>query len=211
MRLSEEKVRLWWLVARAWGRRCCWKCLARQYLRQTQHGPLTRGTTLHPAGVAAVDPVSIGPPVSRDGRRGTAALAAEPLATARWRATTACCSWSTRPILCPTRLLEELRALTNITANGQVLVSLVLAGKPALEERFSEPELDAFSQRISQRCYLAAFGREETFQYLQSQVLAAGIEGRFFRPGWTRSHLYGNRWRAEACQSTWGSIGLALR
>ncbi|TWU28430.1 ExeA family protein [Bythopirellula polymerisocia] len=80
----------------------------------------------------------------------------------------------------PTRLLEELRALTNITANGQVLVSLVLAGKPALEERFSEPELDAFSQRISQRCYLAAFGREETFQYLLAQVSAAAIEGNFF-------------------------------
>lgn len=80
----------------------------------------------------------------------------------------------------PTRLLEELRALTNIAANGRILVSLVLSGKPALEERFAEPELDAFSQRISQRCYLAAFGREETFQYLRAQVSAAGIQSDFF-------------------------------
>lgn len=80
----------------------------------------------------------------------------------------------------PTRLLEELRALTNITASGEVLVSLVLAGKPALEERFAEPELEAFSQRIAQRCYLAAFGREETFQYLRAQVSAAGMQAGFF-------------------------------
>ncbi len=80
----------------------------------------------------------------------------------------------------PTRLLEELRALTNIAANGQLLVSLVLAGGPTLEERFAEPELDAFSQRVSQRCYLAAFGREETFQYLKAQVSAVGIKSSIF-------------------------------
>ena len=74
----------------------------------------------------------------------------------------------------PSRLLEELRALTNLCAGGQILVSLVLAGNANLEERFAAPELEVFSQRISTRCYLSAFGREETFQYVRSQIAAAG-------------------------------------
>jgi type II secretory pathway predicted ATPase ExeA len=74
----------------------------------------------------------------------------------------------------PTRLLEELRVLTNITDQGQPLVNLVLAGNTTLEERFAEAELEAFSQRVSTRCYLAPFGREETFQYVRSQVSVGG-------------------------------------
>lgn len=76
----------------------------------------------------------------------------------------------------PTRLLEELRVLTNFVAHGIPLVSLVLAGSPILEERFADPQLDMFSQRLSCRCYLAPFTREETFQYVRSQVSAVGAK-----------------------------------
>ncbi len=74
----------------------------------------------------------------------------------------------------PLRLLEELRVLTNVFENGQLLVSLVLFGSANLEERFAEPKLEVFSQRISSRSYLTAFGREETFQYVRAQVAAVG-------------------------------------
>lgn len=76
----------------------------------------------------------------------------------------------------PVRLLEELRVLTNVAAEGLPLVSLVLAGGPMLEERFAEPGLEKFSQRIAARCYLAPFGREETLQYVRSQVAAVGMK-----------------------------------
>jgi type II secretory pathway predicted ATPase ExeA len=76
----------------------------------------------------------------------------------------------------PTRLLEELRGLTNISSQGKLLVSMVLVGSGILEERFTEAELEAFSQRVSHRCYLAPFSREETFQYLRAQVAATGID-----------------------------------
>jgi type II secretory pathway predicted ATPase ExeA len=76
----------------------------------------------------------------------------------------------------PTRLLEELRVLTNVVAQGVPLVSLVLAGGPILEERFADPELEKFSQRLACRCYLAPFTREETFQYVRSQVSAVGVK-----------------------------------
>ena len=76
----------------------------------------------------------------------------------------------------PTRLLEELRVLTNVASEGLPLVSLVLAGSPILEERFADPQLEKFSQRIAARSYLAAFGREETLGYVRSQVAAVGIK-----------------------------------
>ena len=76
----------------------------------------------------------------------------------------------------PPRLLEELRALTNLSDAGQLLVSLVLAGNSTLEEQFADPKLELFSQRVSARCYLTAFGREETFQYVLAQVTAAGYD-----------------------------------
>jgi len=74
----------------------------------------------------------------------------------------------------PVRLLEELRALTNLADAGQLLVNLVLAGSANLEEQFADPKLDLFSQRVSARCYLSAFGREETFQYVRAQLAATG-------------------------------------
>ena len=74
----------------------------------------------------------------------------------------------------PSRLLEELRALMNLSADGQMQVSLVLAGSATIEEQFADPKLDLFSQRVSGRCYLSALGREETFQYAQAQVAASG-------------------------------------
>jgi type II secretory pathway predicted ATPase ExeA len=76
----------------------------------------------------------------------------------------------------PTRLLEELRVLTNHVAHGIPLVSVVLAGSPVLEERFADPELEKFSQRLACRCYLAPLTRDETFQYVRSQVSAVGIK-----------------------------------
>ena len=76
----------------------------------------------------------------------------------------------------PVRLLEELRVLANVARRGENLVSLVLAGSPNLEEQFADPQLTGFSQRLSTRCYLAAMGREETFQYVRAQVAATSMD-----------------------------------
>ena len=74
----------------------------------------------------------------------------------------------------PVRLLDELRAMTNLAAAGAPLVTVVLAGGPQLEERFADPQLEAFSQRAATRCYLAPLERSETVQYLRAQLAAAG-------------------------------------
>ncbi len=76
----------------------------------------------------------------------------------------------------PPRLLEELRAMTNLSSEGELQVNMVLAGNSTLEEQFADPKLELFSQRVSARCYLTAFGREETFQYVRAQVTAGGAD-----------------------------------
>jgi type II secretory pathway predicted ATPase ExeA len=70
-------------------------------------------------------------------------------------------------------LLDELRVLTNLVRGGTPRVRLVLAGSSVLEECFAHPELESFSQRLSARCYLGPFGREETAQFVRAQVAAS--------------------------------------
>lgn len=76
--------------------------------------------------------------------------------------------------LLPTRLLEELRQLTNLSRSGQPQVRLVLVGGAELEERFASPKLESFSQRLAARCYLEPFARDETCAYIASRVAACG-------------------------------------
>lgn len=74
----------------------------------------------------------------------------------------------------PVRLLDEIRALTNLAADGQPRVRLLLSGGAALEERLASPKLESFSQRIVARCYLEGFNRTETEQFIRAQMAAAG-------------------------------------
>lgn len=73
----------------------------------------------------------------------------------------------------PISLLDELRVLTNLVRGGLPRVRLVLAGSSALEECFAHPDLESFSQRLSARCYLAPFNREETSQFVRAQLAAS--------------------------------------
>ncbi|MDZ4819213.1 MAG: AAA family ATPase [Planctomycetota bacterium] len=72
------------------------------------------------------------------------------------------------------RLLEELRLISNLAQHGEQCVRMVLAGGSRLEERFASPKLESFNQRLAARCYLQAFDRAETREYVRALVHAAG-------------------------------------
>jgi type II secretory pathway predicted ATPase ExeA len=74
----------------------------------------------------------------------------------------------------PTRLLEEIRMITNLVRDGRPRVRLILAGSARLEERFASPKLESFNQRVAVRSYLEALNREETRAFVASQLAAAG-------------------------------------
>lgn len=80
-------------------------------------------------------------------------------------------------------LLEELRAITNIVHDGQSQVQLLLIGNSRLEEQLAEPRMSCLNQRISCRCYLRAWKRDETTRYIQRRLERAGGDAaKLFTP-----------------------------
>jgi len=74
----------------------------------------------------------------------------------------------------PIRLLEEIRMISNLARAGKPQARLVLAGLPALEERFASPKLECFNQRVAARCYLHALDRNDTRRYVRTHIEATG-------------------------------------
>ena len=79
----------------------------------------------------------------------------------------------------PTRVLEEIRLITNITVAGEPRVRFVMAGGPALEERLTSPKLESFSQRTAARTYLEALDRGETANYVRAALGTPGARPIF--------------------------------
>ncbi len=74
----------------------------------------------------------------------------------------------------PTRLLEEIRMITNLVREGDPRVRLVLAGTRALEEQLALPKLDSLNQRVASRCYLESMPMEDTVNMVRRQIVAVG-------------------------------------
>ncbi len=83
----------------------------------------------------------------------------------------------------PTRLIEELRLLTNIPTPLPA-VHLVLAGTQRLDELLGSPRMESLAQRVAVRGYLEPLDHAETLAYLRGQTAAAGLEWcRLFADG----------------------------
>jgi type II secretory pathway predicted ATPase ExeA len=83
----------------------------------------------------------------------------------------------------PTRLIEELRLLTNIPTPLPA-VHLVLAGTQRLDELLGSPRMESLAQRVAVRGYLEPLDHAETLAYLRSVTAAASLEWcRLFADG----------------------------
>jgi type II secretory pathway predicted ATPase ExeA len=78
--------------------------------------------------------------------------------------------------------LEELRMLSNINADKDELLQLVLVGQPQLRELLARPELTQFTQRISSDFHLVAMETAEVEHYIQHRLQVAGASWRIFPP-----------------------------
>jgi len=76
--------------------------------------------------------------------------------------------------------LEELRMLSNINADKDQVLQVILAGQPALRETLRRPELMQFAQRIAVDYYLEALNEQETHDYIQHRLQVAGAEHTIF-------------------------------
>lgn len=82
--------------------------------------------------------------------------------------------------------LEELRMLSNINADKDQLLQLMLVGQPELRAILSRPELKQFSQRISSDFHLTAMEERDVAPYIDHRLSIAGAAWRIFPEGTCR-------------------------
>ena len=73
-----------------------------------------------------------------------------------------------------TRVLEEIRLLTNLETPTEKLLQIILAGQPELEDRLKQPELEQIRQRITIWCKTRPLSILETYQYMARRIEIAG-------------------------------------
>jgi general secretion pathway protein A len=78
--------------------------------------------------------------------------------------------------------LEELRMFSNINADKDELLQLILVGQPELRDLVHRPELQQFAQRIASEFHLRALDAEETCQYIDHRMSVGGATRKVFDP-----------------------------
>ena len=72
--------------------------------------------------------------------------------------------------------LETLRMLSNLEANGQKLVQIVLAGQSELKFILSEPKFRQLRSRVQIFHTLLPFSKEETINYINYKLAVSGAQ-----------------------------------
>lgn len=76
--------------------------------------------------------------------------------------------------------LEEMRMLSNINADKDELIQIVLVGQPQLRDMINRPELAQFVQRIAADFHIAPLNQDETRKYIRHRLKVAGTKHEIF-------------------------------
>ena len=76
--------------------------------------------------------------------------------------------------------LEELRMLSNINADRDQLLQMVLVGQPLLKHVLSRPELEQFAQRVSADFNIEPLAADEVGAYIRHRLQVAGRDEPLF-------------------------------
>jgi len=71
-------------------------------------------------------------------------------------------------------VLEELRLLSNVNSESDLVLQILLVGQPELRAKLSRPELRQFAQRVSVDFHLRPLEPGETHAYVQHRLTVAG-------------------------------------
>jgi type II secretory pathway predicted ATPase ExeA len=78
--------------------------------------------------------------------------------------------------------LEELRMFSNINADKDELIQLVLVGQPELRDLIAEPRLVQFAQRIAAEYHLPGMSAVQVGEYIEHRLAVAGARREIFTP-----------------------------
>ncbi len=84
------------------------------------------------------------------------------------------------------RGLEEVRMLSNVNAQKDYLLHLILVGQPELGELLKKPELRQLTQRVSVAYNLTPFNPEDVTAYIAHRLAVAGGKAELFTPAAVR-------------------------
>jgi general secretion pathway protein A len=79
-------------------------------------------------------------------------------------------------------VLEELRLLSNVNSETDLVLQILLVGQPELRAKLSRPELQQFAQRVSVDFHLRPLDRKETHAYVRHRLTVAGGNAGTFLP-----------------------------
>ena len=80
------------------------------------------------------------------------------------------------------RTLEELRLLSNVNSESDVVLQTLLVGQPELRAKMARPELIQFAQRIAVDFHLHSLSLEEAKAYIGHRLKIAGGAEEIFDP-----------------------------
>lgn len=78
-------------------------------------------------------------------------------------------------------VLEELRLLSNVNSEKDLVLQILLVGQPELRDTLSRPDLTQFAQRVSIDFNLRPLDAQEAQAYIRHRLEVAGGEPSLFR------------------------------
>ncbi len=76
-----------------------------------------------------------------------------------------------------TKVLEEVRMLSNLETEKDKLIQIILLGQPELRQKLNNPKLEQFRQRISVYYHLNSLNKEETQEYIYHRLSLVNSNG----------------------------------
>jgi len=78
------------------------------------------------------------------------------------------------------RALEEVRMLSNVNAQKEYLLHLIIVGQPELRDTLEQPELRQLAQRVSVFYHLGQLSLDEAKAYVSHRLQCAGAQQELF-------------------------------
>ncbi|HOW42759.1 MAG TPA: AAA family ATPase [Candidatus Omnitrophota bacterium] len=76
-----------------------------------------------------------------------------------------------------TKVMEEVRMLSNLETEKEKLIQIIMVGQPQLKAKLDNPKLEQFKQRISVFYHLAPLSRKETEEYIVHRLSKVSTNG----------------------------------
>jgi type II secretory pathway predicted ATPase ExeA len=79
-------------------------------------------------------------------------------------------------------VLEELRLLSNVNSEKDLVLQILLVGQPELRSKLLRPKLRQLAQRVSVDVHLRGLDIDETHAYVHHRLAVAGGDAMLFSP-----------------------------